>query len=84
MSHDEPPIILCHLEVYNMLVLHSWAVLRMQAVFRGQRARRKAGSAAGQWMLQRNGADPRGTETAAECEKDPGPLALASPLAGLK
>ena len=33
----------CGLEVYNMLVLHSWAVLRMQAVFRGQRARRKAG-----------------------------------------
>ena len=26
-----------------MLVLHSWAVLRMQAVFRGQRARREAG-----------------------------------------
>ena len=30
------------------------------------------------------GADSRGTETAAECEKDPGALALASPLAGLK
>ncbi len=36
------------------------------------------GSAMGQWCRR------PGTETAAEREKDPGPLALASPLAGVK